>query len=258
MLICFLLSSGLLLAKEIPKNTKSLHFLSTDYCPLICENKKDAGIMIDILKAIFEPEGYSIKVSFEPIKRAFVEINTGKFDGFVGGNKEQLKENLFPKYITTPNRLLFFKRKGLDWNFDGQKSLEEITFIIVKGFNYANNDVDSFLERNINSKRIIVIPNGEHIKKMTQLVLKGRGDAFIAGELPTQYRLRDSLSKDQLDLDSKIVGVFKNYISIHSKAKSAKHLLSILNKRFKILFDNGTIQKIYKKYGITRKITLTK
>lgn len=234
---------------------REIKFLTTNYCPLICENENYEGIMIDIARAIFEPVGIKINISFRPFKRALQENTKGQYDGFIGGNKEQLKNNLFPHYVTTPHRTVLYKRTGLNWSYSGATSLNTIKFIAAKEFKYGNIHIDSFIAKE-NNKNLVTVGIENHIEKMVELLVKKRGDVFAAGELITQYKLKDSPLKSKIKLDPAIIGLFYNYISIHPKAKSAKKLVSIINQRFKKIYKDGTLKRIYAKYGFKGKIAL--
>jgi polar amino acid transport system substrate-binding protein len=234
---------------------REINFLTTNYCPLICENEDHEGIMVDIARAIFEPLGFKINISFRPFKRALQENTNGHYDGFIGGNKEQLKNNLFPQYVTTPNRTILYKRSGLNWSYSGPGSLKKVTLVSVKGFKYGNTHIDNFVAKK-NNINLVTVPVGNHIEKMTKLLVKKRGDVFAAGELTTQYKLKASPLRKKIIPDPAIVGTFHNYISIHPNSKRAKRLISIINRRFERMYDDGSLKRIYLKYGIRTQVDL--
>jgi polar amino acid transport system substrate-binding protein len=234
---------------------RELNFLTTNYCPLICESENHEGIMVDITRAIFEPLGFKINISFRPFKRALQESTNGHYDGFIGGNKEQLKDNLFPQYVTTPNKTILYKRPGLNWSYSGPSSLNKVTLVSVKGFKYGNIHIDNFVAKEKNS-HLVTVPINNHIEKMTKLLVKKRGDVFAAGELITQYKLKASPLSKVFIPDPTTIGTFHNYISIHPSSKRAKKLISIINERFAKMYDDGSLKRIYLKYGIRAQIDL--
>lgn len=235
---------------------KQLHFLTTTYCPLICEDNKDEGIMVDILREIYKPFKYDIKITYRPIRRAFIEYSDKKYHGFIGGNQKQLKNNLFPTYSTVPNPTVFYKSKRSKWNYTGFDSVKNVRIAAVSGFNYPNLKISNHINKK--NKNVLLVESKGHLKKMITLTKNNRITAFLAGELATQYFFQNfPLSKDVV-MDKKVVGLFHNFISINPNTKASKKLLSILDKRFIEIFENGKLREIYKKYGIVRELKLHK
>jgi hypothetical protein len=75
--------------------TKELHFLAANYCPLVCtsteENGKE-GIMIDVVRHIYKAPKYRIKISFVPVARLLKIMNNNpseksQYAGVIGGNQ---------------------------------------------------------------------------------------------------------------------------------------------------------------------------
>jgi len=91
---------------------------------------------------------------------------------------------------------------------------------------------------------------------MIELVGKKRYDLFVSSEIGTEYYLIGNRFENVLVSYAKTLSYYYCYISI--KTKNSKKLLAIYNKRFMELYRDGTLQKIYKKYGIDRKVELIK
>ncbi len=235
---------------------KRLKFLTVDYCPLICKSDQKRGVLVDILYKIYVPLGYKIDVVFMPLKRAFIEYKNGSYDGFIGGNKVQLPENICPNYVTTPHPTVFYKLKSNPWVYKDVSSLSNIRIAAVSTFKYANKKVDNFIGSKKN--KVVLIDEKNHIKKYINLLKKERVDTFIGGEFPVEYYLKESKLSKQIVPASKDIGVFDNYISISPKSTSSKKLLSLLNSQFLKLYKNGALQKIYSQYGVRRKVSLVK
>ena len=235
---------------------KKLKFLTLDYCPLICKTGQQRGILADFLHEIYGPLGYKIDITFMPIKRAFVEYKNGLYDGFIGGNKAQLSENLFPEYVTSPHSPIFYKLKTNPWQYKNIDSLNNVRIAAVGTYKHANAEVDNYLQSK--KKNVVLIGEKNHVKRYINLLRKGRVDSFIGGEFPTEYYLKEYKLSDEIVPASKDIGVFNNYISISPKSKRAEKLLSQLNSQFIKLYKSGALQKIYSRYGVRRKVSLVK
>jgi len=223
----------------------------------MCQSATQKGIMIDILDEIFPATQYKVKVTFEPIMRAFQEITSGKYDGFLGGNQIQLKENIFPKFVTVPNPTYFYKLKGSKWNYKNLDSLRNESFVVVRAFIYPNTEINDYIKRN-EFKNIQYINNLEHLPRMISLIKRKRYTSFLAGEIATEYYFKKSVLKNNIISDPKEIGIFNNSISIYPSGKKSQVLLKHIDSEFLKIYKSGKLQEIYKSYGITRKIKLIK
>lgn len=228
-----------------------LKFLTTDYCPLMCKDNKTKGILIEILLEIFPSELYDLNIEFAPLTRAFQEVKSGHYDGFIGGNKAQLRGNFFPLYVTAPNLTLFYKLRNSKWKYSGIGSLEKEGLLAVKGFDYPNKEIQKYIIKN-EFKNVQTLKNKNHLSKMISLVSKERYTTFIAGEIATEFFLKYVKASELIVADPYKVGVFKNYISIHPKAKDSKQLIKRINEQFLKIYKNGKLKEIYKRYGINK------
>ena len=189
-----------------------------------------------------------------PIKRAFSDYTSQDYDGFIGGSKAQVKSNKFPKYATLPHDARMYKRSDSPWVYSGIQSLDSINIAAVKNYKYGDAQLDKYLH-NKENKNVLLVDEVNHLEKFLVLLNRKRIEAFAAGELPAQLYLRQNNVKN-IVVASKSIGQFKNYISISPYSKYSKKLLDTLNKNFKKIHQNGTLKKIYQKYGIQKDIPL--
>lgn len=230
---------------------QKLEFLTADYCPLTCKDTKNKGIMVDILHELFPANLYDVKVTFVPLKRAFQQIESSEYNGFVGGNKRQFPKNLFPKYVTTLNHVVFYKKINSKWSFKNLSSLNKEQVLAIKDFGYGDPKVNEYIQKN-EFKNVHYLANPNHINSMVSLVSKQRYTTFIEGELGVEYFLKNHPSRKDIVADPSDVASFNNYISIYPNSKNSKQLVSRMNQEFKKLHKDGTLKEIYLRYGVNR------
>ena len=231
------------------KKRRVLNFLTVNYCPMICKDGVDKGIIVDILHSTFSSKNFDVRVHFVPIKRAFLKSNKKNYDGFLGGNKNQLKGNLFPEFVTVPNIVRFYKHRTSKWKYENLQSLDSTSILSVKDYDHSNFEFDLYLKSK-NSKNVVYINDYDHLDQMVSLILRKRYDIFVAGHLALDYFLKDHPKRDEIVPEPKEVGIFKNYISFYPTRKRSKTLLNHFEKEFKKITKNGELALIYKKYGV--------
>jgi len=227
---------------------KVLEFLTLDYCPLICKSGDRKGILVDILETIYVPLGYKINVNIKPIKRAFKDYANGEYDGVIGGDPTQFPLNSFPKIVSVPHSPYFYKLANNKWEYNGIESLKLVRIGAVENYKYANPDIEKYLRSK--NDGVVLISEKDHLKKLINLLKKNRIDSFLGGEFPVEDYLKSKGLEKEIILASKDIGTFRNYISFSNKSKNSKELLEIHDKRFMEIYKDGTLAKIYQKYGV--------
>jgi polar amino acid transport system substrate-binding protein len=229
------------------KLKKNLTFSSVNYCPLICDDNEKPGIMVEIAREVFQKYGVKINVQLVPFSRAITLATEGKTDGLIAGSKDQAPKLLFPNQVTLYQYVKFFKRKSSKWKYNNTKSLDKVTLGAVKGYGWANKEIDEYVQKN---SKVIKISQKLGTPHLIKLLSKKRVDLFIDGHLSGKYHISKSQSKSIIEEDQKIIGRFENYISFSPNLKNAEEYIKILNNETKRLRKSGFYQKTLLKYGI--------
>jgi ABC-type amino acid transport substrate-binding protein len=206
--------------------------------------------MVDILHEIFPSNQYDVSVTFLPLKRAMLKAEYSKFDGFIGGDKSQIVGNLFPKYVTTPNNVYFYKLQSSAWKYSDLSQLKNEKILAVKDIGYANPEVDKYIQTN-QFNNILYVSAEKHLEQMISLISKKRYTAFLGGDLNIKHTLFNHSSNNKIVNDKFLIGVFKNYISINPKQEDANNLVKRINSEFLKIYKSGKLKEIYKKYGVS-------
>jgi polar amino acid transport system substrate-binding protein len=228
-------------------------FGTINYCPFVCEgNKERPGLMIEIAKETFHNSPYDLKVSYMSLKRAVSEVKNNNVDGFILGSKVHFKSNHFPKTVTSPQPIYFFKSTEKNWKYTGIDSLKGKRIGAIENFNYMNKSINDFLKT---SKDITWLGHSNAHKRAFELLNLGRINTFIGGSYSTQYLANVHNASKFISKASKPISFYDNYISLTNKLPVNKRdkILKLLDEKMKELKSSGKLQKIYNKYSISSK-----
>ena len=106
-------------------------------------NSDGTGAYWDIVKAVYEPLGITVKTVTMPWKRALYTVRNNDADGLVGGYYEAGNTAfLYPNWhISVEDPVIALSRKGTieNWDREGVRALEGKRVIWIRGYDFDRN-----------------------------------------------------------------------------------------------------------------------
>lgn len=201
-----------------------------------CTNKDLSGLYFDILREVFEPEGISLNVKFEPYARSLETIKSKSADIVVGVYKDELENVIYPKLHFGADDVVvcFMKEKNIRWN--GEATLKDSVLSWIRKYNY-----NEYLS--IKPKRIEIVDKRDSGIKM---MMKKRVDFFIDNSYDMEATIEE-MGLDRSLFDIKFIKFLNLYFCFVNDEKG-KRLANMYDKNFKTLIQNGKIKKLYEEY----------
>jgi len=210
-------------------------------------NKNGTGVYWDIIKKVYEPLGIHVNTKLLPWKRAEAVVLNKQADALLGAYYQQDNELLYPKWhisIEDPLVIIFgtsniqkgdklhilsFKDKKIGW---------------IRGYGFEKT---LFKDIPIEKKELSRMQSG-------LLMLKaGRLDALVDYESNIEplaqkmgLKLGQSYTTKELEKGNKLFLAF-------SKTNRSKKLIKLFDERMEKLVASGEIEKIYLKWGHSKK-----
>lgn len=234
---------------------QTIRLATIDYCPLMCdpaiEPQGRKGIMVDIVTEIFKRHGINIEIHFMPQSRGMKEVEIGAYHGFLGGDIHQAPKLHYPLHPICTNNARFFAKKNLSWEYKTIDSLNSIKLLAVKGFSYANQAIDNYVEKN-GRGNVILITGEKPTQRGLKLLSDQKADAMIEGHLVFHYyaSISSNQTSTQFEYRGPILGIFKNYLSFTPNSIQSKKLSTIVDSEMPKLIESGFIARIYAQYGM--------
>jgi len=118
----------------------------TERCPYVCnKNAVDQGVLIDIIKRVYEQTNIKVEFKYRPMTRAMHEINKGRIDGLVGILQRKAPNLIYPGASIGQIRYLLYTSEKDDWIYTGLNSLNSRKIGLEKGKSYGI--FDSYINR---------------------------------------------------------------------------------------------------------------
>lgn len=194
------------------------------------------GFNIDIMRAVSIEKGIDIEIIPMPWYQAIEALNDGKIDAIQGmkfSKSRDMHYDFSIPYIETPNSI--FVRND-------NKYIHDIDDLKGKKVAIQKNDISKYLLSNRNIESLVEVNNQE--EALIKLINK-EIDAYVGNKLTGAYYIQKKGFEEYV----KTVGenlLVENYCVVTLEGN--EEIISIFNDGIKKIINNGTYDKIYKKW----------
>ena len=204
-------------------------------------NQDGSGLFLDITRAIYEPLGIQIEVSFMPFTRAMFSIENQSADAMYGTYSEEIEQKPFlvtpKKPIDVEQTIAIYKRDKIG-PWQGEESLKDKQLAWVRGYDY--NDYMSFVVEEFTE----VVDTQQGL----DMLVADRFDVFLdhGGELA--YVL-ESTKFDTSDYGTGIVFEDDLFMAFANNDRG-RELARIFDDGITKLEETGQLKAMFDKYGM--------
>ncbi|MBN8542944.1 MAG: transporter substrate-binding domain-containing protein [Alphaproteobacteria bacterium] len=257
MRLLFLLSTALaLIANQAWALPKSISIVADAWCPYNCDAEGDKkGYVVDIAKAIFEPEGISVHYEIMPWTRAIRLTRNGTHTAVIAATTNEAKKFVFPQEIIGISDYRFYTLADHKWRFNGDmQSIHPISLGVVDGYSYDIR-MDAFISKHRNHREHIQVVGGSNASKQNikKLIAK-RIEVMLEDPNVLAYKMNEmgvtTSLRDAGALDTTIEQDELLYLAFSPKHPDAKSLATLFDKGLRKLRKTGKLNSILERYGI--------
>jgi len=208
------------------------------------------GYGVEVLKAIFEPQGFAIDYQTLPWTRTIKEVTQGKYDMAIGGSKDDTPACLFPEESIGVMENVFYVKKGSAWKFEGIASLKNIKLGCVADYSYDGGEIDAYI-KGATEPAVQAVTGDDALKRNVQKLQAGRIDVVIDCRVVMTWTLKDmKIAEDEI-VAAGSPGKPSDLFVVFSPAKeSSKKNVQLFTEGLRKLRADGSLLKILSKYGL--------
>jgi polar amino acid transport system substrate-binding protein len=243
-MLCITLSATVARAETIT-------LVADEWCPYNCAIDSDApGIMVEIAKKAFEPEGITVDYKIIPWARAIETVRSGQYNALLGAAYGDAEGFIFP---TTPQAMMrnsFYVKKGNSWSFKTMESLNTISLGVIASYSYGD-EIDAYIARYSDTMPRIQIVTGEDAaQRNIDKLNAGRVDALIEASYVMEYHLKQRGMSDTIITAGMLPASMQDrlFIAFSPSHKDSKRYVAILNKAMERMKRTGELEAITRRY----------
>ncbi|MBF0205908.1 MAG: transporter substrate-binding domain-containing protein [Oligoflexia bacterium] len=225
---------------------------SDDWMPFSGNPKSSKpGLVVEILKDIFENQGYKIDYKVVQWMTAIDGVRNGDFDATIGCTYKEVPDFIFPKTPFYQATFSFFVEKSTNWRFSGVASLASLTSLAcVEEYGYSE-EIEEYLANNHENNPCIEgkLPLVTNINR----VLKKQAMALVDDVNVVNWRIsKNKKWKNSIIFAGQSPTKETVYVAFSPAKKSSIVYTDIYDRGVKKLEQNGKLERLYKKYKIIR------
>lgn len=236
-------------ATFVVKAESKVRLAVTQRCPYICaENADNQGVLIDIVKSIFDKKDLQVEIQYYPMKRALRMLDNNSIDGVIGILQRNAPKLVYPEKSIGQVQYLMYTSAKSDWLYTGLNSLKGQILGVEAGKSYGI--VDSYIQRHAKDKRIIYQNYGEN---STTNLLKLLGNGYI-DILLEDKNILDYHTKNVTNVTLEEGGTIppdRLYIGFSPNNKQAQEYAALVSSGITDIRSTGKLAKILATYGLS-------
>mgnify|MGYP002150004226 FL=1 len=221
----------------------------TERCPYICaENSANQGVLIDIIKRIFEKSNIKVSISYFPMMRTISLIKSKEIDGVIGILQRNAPELIFPNESIGQIRYLFYTTPKDDWLYTGLNSLNSRTIAVESGKSYGV--FDSYIQRYSHDEALILPLHGKNIsQRMIKLLQAERINLFLEDKNIIDFHYKKMKIENFNEAGS--IPPDNLFIGFSPKHSKAQVFADTITKGITELRHTGEFSQILANYGMS-------
>jgi polar amino acid transport system substrate-binding protein len=232
------------------RKKNELLFCSDPWLPYVGQvSDNEEGYTIDLIREIYKPFGYTVRLVNMPWTRCIAETREGKFNGLTQSEPNEATGFIFSSESIGVTRPTFFAQPNTDWTYTGVNSLKNIRLGVIQTYTYEKS-IDEYIQKNIGTKAIFSVKGDDALPKLINLLKSGRIDAFIENRIVGTYSfLKAGAKQNQYRIAGEVPGL-KLFLPLSLSLPESIELAKIFNNRIQEMRANGSLQKILARYEV--------
>lgn len=226
-----------------PGHAQEISLVADVWCPVNCEpGSEKPGYAVELAKAIFEPEGYTVTYVTRPWKRAQKETKEGRFSALLAATDED--GLTFP---AEPIGILdndFYTLTHDTWRYRDPDSLIGETLGIISGYQYG--EIDPLIHSN--QVKAYGITGDNLPSRSINMLLEHRVRIIVDWNIIIEHAARHKGVSQRIQH----VGRGGNRLPIYiAFTDNRKHLAPLWDQGMKKLKETGELANILARYQLT-------
>lgn len=231
---------------------KKIVMAADPWCPYNCvPDSKLPGFQVEVVKAIFQPRGYTVEYQIMPWKRAIKSLELGEIDAVPGAIKGDAAGNLLGDKSCGKDETIVIVRKKEGFTFTAVSDLDGKRLGIIQDYSYDNNgEIDQYLNTRQSQEKgqIIALTEENALSLLLKMLVLDRVDVILENRFVASYTAQQLQISEKVEI---IATGKKNNTYIAFSPNSKGQLLSkIFDQGIVSLRNSGVLTEILDKYGL--------
>lgn len=208
------------------------------------------GYVVDLLRAIFSPNGFEVRYQTYPWSRCIEETRQGHVLGIICAERQETPDFTFPQESVGVNRPTFFTRPGSDWEFAGIPSLERVRLGAIQDYFYAD-DLEEYIRLHRESERVVLAKGTHALEHLFALLADGSIEVLVENAMVVQYHQAMATTPIPLREAGSLAGGGRLFVAFSPRDPRARDMARRFDEGMRALRATGRLSQILKEAGVS-------
>lgn len=232
-----------------PARAETITLVADEWCPYNCApGDEKPGFLVEVVKAIFEPQGFTVDYRTVPYARAIRDTRAGRYTAILGAIRSEAPDFVFPAGTGFQAGTRAFVKAGSAWRYDGPKSLENVTLGVILDYSYGER-TDAYIKANRSNEKRVQLSTGEDaLEKNVAKLLQGRVSVLLEDPAVMRYFLARTNQTDAV-ANAGVLEDTEVFIAFGPGDPHAAEHAKTLSEGLERMRASGELARILARYG---------
>lgn len=229
----------------------ALTFCSDVWPPYVkVQGRGSDGYVIDLLREIYEPLGYSVEIEIIPWSLCLQAVNSGRMIGAIGTDEDEAPGLVFPEETMGAYHPLFYTLSKSKWTYQGRETLNAVRLGVVQDYSYSD-ELDAYIEEHRQTDSILLSKGEQPLDLLLKVLLSGRIDAFVEDQFTVDALLGNNPEiKQNLRIAGSLTTDERMYVAFSPTDEKSLNLSQSYDRRLNKLRTAGLLDNILVNYHL--------
>ncbi|MBF0595669.1 MAG: transporter substrate-binding domain-containing protein [Candidatus Omnitrophica bacterium] len=208
------------------------------------------GYCVDVVKAIYEPAGYTVEYQTFPWSRDVADVAANRIDAIIGASRMDCPTCLFPDSAIGMVQNSAYVAKGDTWKYAGVSSLAGRRLGVVEGYSYDDGPLDAYI-KDTDVPAVRKSSGTDALQKNIDRLVSGRLDVVVENDRVMKNALDDfGWPEDSVTLAGTVNEEQKIFLAFAPDKVTTVKLMRVWTDGIRQLRSTGKLKEIMARYHL--------
>ena len=251
---------GLALAVLSPVATagaETLTLVADEWCPYNCTpGDEKPGFLVEIVKKVFEPQGFTVDYKIVPWARAIRDTRAGRYSAILGAIRSEAPDFHYADGTGFAAGTQAFVKPGSPWKYAGPASLDAATLGVILDYSYGDTADKYIAQHRSDTKRVQLSTGEDALEKNVAKLVQGRVSVLLEDPAVMRYFL-DKTNQTGAVAPAGALEDTEVFVAFGPHEEHAAEHAKMLADGMRRMRESGELARILARYGQKSEATAT-
>ena len=237
------------LSPVAPAGAETITLVADEWCPYNCTpGDEKPGFLVEIVKEVFEPQGFTVEYKIVPWARAIRDTRTGRYSAILGAIRSEAPDFHYPDGAGFFAGTQAFVKAGSPWKYDGPRSLDDVTLGVILDYSYGATADKYIAQHRSDTKRVQLSTGEDALEKNVAKLLQDRVSVLLEDPAVMRYFL-DRTNQTGAVAQAGVLENTEVFVAFGPREEHAAEHAKMLSDGMRRMRESGELARILARYG---------